>query len=185
MLQTISEDKGEMKLRTRWLTMMIMWTINFGLLCLCMWEGRELWSLNSKLNSMPDVNLREVNAYLSDLKKEFKRIKENLIAVEEKALWRENEDLVSWVTEQTNGMGAQIVGVEYAGRRKVDGYIYTSMKFTLRGDYHPLSRFVNRLERSGYPFFMDFISISKSPSGSLILTLILSRVERKWPDQNI
>ena len=185
MLQTTSEDKGKMKLRRGRLTIMVMWTINFGLLCFCMWEGRELWSLNSKLNNMPDVDLMKVNAYLSDLKKEFKRMKKDLIAVEKKALWRKDEDLVSWVTEQTNGMGAQIVGVEYAGRRKVDGYVYTSMKFTLRGDYHPLSRFVNRLERSGYPFFMDFISISKTPSGSLILMLILSWGERKWTDQKI
>ena len=55
---------------------------------------------------------------------------------------------MSWLTHQLDDTCVQLIGVEHLPVELVLNYQNTPVNVTIRGDYDPLCRFINRLERS-------------------------------------
>ncbi|MBM3238563.1 hypothetical protein FJZ31_19890 [Candidatus Poribacteria bacterium] len=155
----------------------VVWVILLGLIGFCIWQGMQWWRLNTDRSSTMHYIQPTIDHQLASLLEEI-NVKKNRIAfLEEQALSFQNEDLISWITEQAETAQTQMIGVEYLKERQVEQYIYTPVAFTLRGDYHSFGRLMNLLEGSQYPLKLDYLSIATQQSSpeSLIMELVLVR----------
>jgi len=155
----------------------VVWVVLLTLIGFCIWQGMQWWHLNTDISNTMRSIQPTIDHQLKSLLEEI-NVKKNRIAfLEEQALSFQNEDLISWMTEQSEIAKTQMIGVEYLKERQVEQYVYTPVAFTLRGDYHSFGRLMNLLERSQYPLKLDSLSIATQQSSpeSLIMELVLVR----------
>lgn len=158
------------------------WMLCCGMLFFCLWEGWKLWHLHREIRSLSVASRPSAKETLSTLRQKHTETSDYLKFLEENALVWKNIDIISWLRERAERTDTQIIGVEKVNRRHDAYYWYEPVEVTFRGDYHDLGRLINSIERSGYPLKLDFLSITQSkrePEGSLILTMVLCRVERR------
>lgn len=160
----------------RWKT--VVWGLIVALIGFCIWQGMQWWRLKPETDdTIRSIHL-DIDQQLKSLREEVKVKKDRLAFLEEQALSSQNKDLIAWVTEQTEIAKTQMIGVEHLKERQVEDYVYTPVKFTLRGDYHSFGRLINLFERSQYPVKVDYFSITtrKDISEGLILEIVLCEI---------
>jgi len=159
---------------TNWRT--VVWITLLALIGFCIWQGTQWWRLNIEISDTIHSINPIIDQQLESLLEEVNAQKSRLAFLEEQAL--RNQDLIAWMTVQAEASKTEMIGVEHLRERQVEQYIYSPVKFTLRGDYHSFGRLINLLEHSQYPIKLDylFIATRRSSPNELIMDIVLCKV---------
>jgi hypothetical protein len=123
----------------------------------------------AKLRDEDDPNRR-----LASIQKRIAGHRDYIKSLEKVALWPSEEDPMSWFTQQANDSNVSIIGVEHPVVEQLPEYNHVPVKITLRGDYNPLGRFINKLERSQNMVRIDSLRIRYNEYAPENITMELS-----------
>ena len=87
--------------------------------------------------------------------------REKLAGIENLTLWPTNSDPMMWLTQQADDTGVRIIGVEHLPVEQTSIYQNVPVTITIRGDYNPLGRFINKLERSAKSLRINSLRIRR------------------------
>lgn len=124
------------------------WLLIALLIVTIVWAAIELKEMYEKINYARSGSADDVGRRLASLRNRIANHKERVDSLEKLALWPPGVDLMSWLTQQANDSDVRIIGVEHPPVEKVSEYQRVHVKVTVRGDYNPLGRFINKLEHS-------------------------------------
>ena len=108
------------------------------------------------------------------LQKDTAKQKEYLDYIEKSTLWQSGTDPLSWLTQQADGLGIQVTGVDRLPITKVLEYGQMPINITIKGNYNLLGMFINRLERSANAFKIESLRTGRKESSPDQTTMILS-----------
>lgn len=126
----------------------LVWLVILLLIFSIVWGGIELKGSYEELASARSDDTNSVTSQLLSLQKRIETHTAHLSDLEQLTLWKSDSDFMSWVTQQTDDTGVQVIGVEHLPVEQESDYQGISVTITIRGDYNPLGRFINKLERS-------------------------------------
>jgi len=155
----------------------VVWVVLLGLIGFCIYQGMQWWHLNADISNTIRSIRPTIDHQLKSLREDINLKIHRLAFLEEQALSSQNEDLISWMTEQAEVSRTQMIGVEHLKERQVEQYLYSPIEFTFRGDYQSLGKLVNQLERSQYPMKLDYLSVAtrENSPGSLVMNIVIVR----------
>jgi len=112
------------------------------------WGVIELKRSYEELSSARSGDTSSTTAQLSSLQKRIESHTAHLSGLEQLTLWKSDSDFMFWITQQADDTGVQVIGVEHQPVEQESDYLSIFVTMTIRGNYHPLSMFINSLERS-------------------------------------
>ena len=114
------------------------------------------------------------------LQQDISEQEQRLAELEESAIWSPDSDPLSWLTQQLDDAKLKIIGVERLPEEVISEYKRIPIKVTVRGDYHALSRFVNKLERSNKALKIESFRMRRKEqaSGQSEINLSLSYYQK-------
>ena len=124
------------------------WIVILLLIVSIAWGAFALRRSYEELSSVRADDTSSVAAQLASLQERIDAHTYHLSGIEHRTLWDSESDFMSWVTKQADDTGVQIIGVEHLPAEDESDYRSVSVNVTIRGDYHPLGRFINQIERS-------------------------------------
>jgi Tfp pilus assembly protein PilO len=124
------------------------WLVIALLIVTIVWAAIDLKGMYEKINSAKSGNADDVAQRLASLQNRIASHKARVDSLEKLALWPPEVELMSWLTQQADDADVRIIGVERPPVEEASEYQRVPVKITVNGDYHPLGRFINELERS-------------------------------------
>lgn len=112
------------------------------------WGGIEFKRSYEELSSARSDDAGSVTSQLLSIQKRIDAQTAHLSGLEQFTLWESDSDFMSWITQQADDTGVQVIGVERQPVEQESDYRGIPVTVTIRGDYNPLGRFINNLERS-------------------------------------
>jgi len=137
------------------------WLLTILIIFTIIWAAIELKDKHEKIAYEKPKDAELTDQELASLKKRIQDQRELLNRLEKSNLWSKDQDLVSWLNQQANASDTRIIGVEHPPSEKLSEYRRVYVKITVRGDYNPLGRFVNRLEYSPNAIHIDSFRIKR------------------------
>lgn len=160
----------------RFRSLILFYAVLFVVLCVFMIF--YLLRLRRQVEELKLSSASTVSMQIPRLNQIIHQKKENISQLEEQALWySQQEDIMSFLTEQAKKAKVSIVGVEQMKEYQVDTYQAYPVKLTLKGDYHAFGRFLNRLELSQKKVKLSYFSIKRRKE-HLIMEVIVSSFNR-------
>jgi hypothetical protein len=150
------------------------WLIVILLVFTIVWAAIELKREYDRIAIAKLKDKDDPSRRLASIQKRIAGHREYIKSLEEVALWPSEEDPMSWFTQQANDSNVSIIGVEHPAVEQVPEYHYVPVKITLRGDYNPLGRFINKLERSQNMVRIDSLRIRYNEYAPEHITMELS-----------
>ncbi len=135
------------------------WLIIILLVFTIVWAGIELKREYDKIAAAKLRDRDDMSQRLASIQKRIAGQRDYIRNLEEVALWPSEEDPMSWFTQQANDSNVSIIGVEHTAVEQIPEYHHVPVKITLRGDYNPLGKFINRLEHSQNMVRIDSLRI--------------------------
>jgi hypothetical protein len=124
------------------------WLLVILFIAIIIWEVVEIKRLRSDINSISSNDVNNSLQSLISIQSKISERVEHIENLEESALWGNKDDPVSWITHQADASMVKVIGVEHIPAEQVSEYQHTTVKIIVQGDYNPLGRFINLLERS-------------------------------------
>ncbi len=158
----------------------IYWIAIIILAVMVTWQIMDFKVTSHKISFVTSKKLSDTNKSLTSLQKNAAKQKDYLDYVEKVALWKTNVDPLSWLTQQANEIGLQIIGVERLATVRISDYEQTPFKISVRGDYDRIGMFVNKLEHSTNAFKINSLRMGRKDStpDQTNITLSLSYFRR-------
>jgi hypothetical protein len=144
------------------------------LVAMITWQIMDLKITHHKISFVTSKKISDSNGSLTSLQKNAVKQKDYFDYVEKVALWKEDEDPLSWLTQQANEIGLQVIGVERLATDRILDYEQSSFKISIRGDYDRIGMFVNRLEHSTNAFKINSFRMVRKDSTPDQTTMTLS-----------
>ncbi|MFC1716760.1 type 4a pilus biogenesis protein PilO [Candidatus Poribacteria bacterium] len=144
------------------------------------WGGMELKGSYEELSSVRAGDTSSTTTQLLSLQKRIDTHRTNLSDLERLTLWKSDSDFMSWVTQQADGTGVRVIGVEHQPVEQESDYHGIPVTITIRGDYNPLGRFINQLERSPSAIRINSMRIRRKehPPQYMVMDLSMSYFQR-------
>ena len=152
----------------------IYWAVIIILVAMVTWQIMDLKVTHHKISFVTSKKISDSNKSLTLLQKNAAKQKDYLDYVEKVALWKEDTDPLSWLTQQTNEIGLEVIGVERLATDRISEYEQVLLKISIRGDYNHIGMFVNRLERSANAFKINSFRMGRKDSTPDQTTMTLS-----------
>ena len=124
------------------------WIVIMLLMVTIVLAGVELKKSYGRLDSAQSDDTNSIDLQLASLQKQIDSRRAHLSGLEKLTLWESETEFMSWVTQQADDTGVRVIGVEHLPVERESAYRNIPVKVTIRGDYNPLGRFINRLEHS-------------------------------------
>ena len=124
------------------------WLVIPLLIFIIVWLSAEINGAYEKIDSAKSGDADNINQHPASLQKRIANYREQIEKLEKFAIWQPGADVMSWLTQQANKSGVGIIGVEHLPTEEFAEYQHIPIKITIRGDYNPLGRFINKLEHS-------------------------------------
>ena len=124
------------------------WFLILLLMVTIVLAGIELKESYDELDAARSDDTQSVDLNLVSLQKRIEARKAHLSGLEKLTLWESETEFMSWVTQQADDTGVRVIGVDHLPVEQVSDYRNIPVNVTIRGDYNPLGRFINRLEHS-------------------------------------
>jgi Tfp pilus assembly protein PilO len=137
------------------------WLVILLLITTIVWGAVDLKEMYEKIASASSEDTHDVSRRLVSLEKRRANHGQRIESLEKLALWPSGESLMSWLTQQAHDSDVTIIGVEHLPVEEVSEYQHIPVKITIRGDYNPLGRFINKLERSPNKVRIDSFRIKR------------------------
>ncbi len=150
------------------------WLIIILLVFTIVWAGIELKREYDKIAAAKQRDRDDMSQRLASIQKRIAGQRDYIRNLEEVALWPSEEDPMSWFTQQANDSNVSIIGVEHTAVEQIPEYHHVPVKITLRGDYNPLGRFINKLEHSQNMVRIDSLRIRYNEYAPEHITMELS-----------
>ncbi len=150
------------------------WLIIILLVFTIVWAGIELKREYDKIAAAKLRDRDDMSQRLASIQKRIAGQRDYIRNLEEVALWPSEEDPMSWFTQQANDSNVSIIGVEHTAVEQIPEYRHVPVKITLRGDYNPLGRFINKLEHSQNMVRIDSLRIRYNEYAPEHITMELS-----------
>ena len=125
------------------------------------WAVTELKGTYEKIASVESGDNDQASRQLTLLQERIAGQGEKLAEIEKLALWQPDSDPMEWLIHQADDTGVRIIGVEHLPVERASIYQNTPVTITVRGDYNPLGRFINRLERSSSALRINSLRIRR------------------------
>ena len=138
------------------------------------WEAIDLKGMYGKIASARSEDADDADQRLASLRGQLVDYRGYIENLEELALWQPETDPMSWLTQQADDSDVQIIGVEHQPVEDISGYQHVPVKITVRGDYNPLGRFINKLEYSPNAVRIDSFRIRRKQYTPEHITMDLS-----------
>jgi hypothetical protein len=158
----------------------ISWLVILLLVFTATWAVVEIKGIYERMASMESRDSDTISQQLGVLQERIANQKERLEVLEKMALWPSDSDPMTWLTQQADDTGVQFIGVKHLPVERVSDYQSTSVNITIRGDYDPLGRFLNMLERSTNAMQINSLRIRRKEYGpeQLVMDLSLSYLRK-------
>ena len=156
------------------------WLVILLLIITIVWGAVDLNEINEKIASARSEDAHDVSGLLVSLQKRLADHRQRIENLERFALWPPGADLMSWLTQQESDLDVRIIGVEHPPVEEVSQYQHIPVKITIRGDYNPLGKFINKLERSPSKVRIDSFRIRRKEytPEHIIMDLSLSYLQK-------
>jgi hypothetical protein len=122
------------------------WLVILLLIVTISWAAIELKEIHKRIASVGGAD--DISEQLASLQEQIADQRERVVIFEDLALWPSGSDPMPWLTQQADDTNVQLIGVEHLPAEQALDYQNISINITVRGDYSPLGRFINRLEHS-------------------------------------
>jgi len=150
------------------------WLIIILLVFTIVWAGIELKREYDRIAIAKLKDKDDMSQRLASIQKRIAGQRDYIKDLEKVALWPPEEDPMSWFTQQANDSNVSIIGVEHPAVEQIPEYHHIPVKITLRGDYNPLGRFINKLEHSQNMVRIDSLRIRHNEYAPEHITMELS-----------
>ena len=137
------------------------WLVILLLMVTIVLAGIELKEAYDELDSVRSDDTNSVDLNLVSLQKRIEAHRVHLSGLEKLTLWESETEFMLWVTQQADDTEVRIIGVEHLPVEQVSDYRSIPVRVTIRGDYNPLGRFINRLERSPRAILINSLRIRR------------------------
>lgn len=155
-----------------------LWLGILGLIIVCVWQFSRILELDKRIQTEREMKRPDIETEYQQVVGTLAENQEYLAQLKASALWRDSDDLMLWLTSQAKTVKVEIIGVEQLPTRETNAFFESPMRLKIKGDYHSLGRFINRLERAEEPVKMSHFRMSRLKSvPDLILYLVVAKVQ--------
>lgn len=150
------------------------WIISLLLIAIIAWELADLRGIYRKIASVRSESSDDPGQILLSLQQQVASQRKYLESLEKIAIWQPGLDLMTWLTQQADALNVKIIGLEQKPVEKLLEYQRVPFSITVRGDYNPLGRFINKLEHSPNAVRIDSLRIRRKESTPEYITTDIS-----------
>ena len=156
------------------------WLLILLLIVTIVWAVVELKDKYERISAVRSKNIDEPDRRLISLQNRIADRKKHIKSLEKPALLPVETSLMAWLTQQAEDLGVSIIGVEHPPVENISEYRHVPVKITVRGDYNPLGRFINKIERFQSMVRIDSFRIRRKEYAPehVIMDLSLSYFQR-------
>lgn len=137
------------------------WLVILLMVVTIAWAVTELKGTYEKIASVGSKDTDHVSRQLTLLQERISVQREKLAGLENLTLWPPDSDPMTWLTQQADDTGVRIIGVKHLPVEQASIYQNIPVIITIRGDYNPLGRFINKLEHSSNSLRINSLRIRR------------------------